>query len=139
MIHIAIMNPKLGLIEKILTGEKSIESRWSKYKIASFGKINPGDTVYFKYSSKPVTARATVSKVVQFERLDVDIFKHIVDDYSQQICLQNTKYDSWYQSKNYITLIFLKDPQLVKPFQIDKSGFGSGCAWITTQKLRKVL
>lgn len=139
MNHVAIMNPKLGSIEKILSGQKIIESRWSKYKIAPYGKIKSGDTVYFKYSGKSVTAKATVSKVLQFEKLNAEIFKHIVDNFGQSICLQNTQYDAWYKSKNYVTLIFLKNAKSVKPFQIDKSGFGSGCAWITTHKLKKVL
>lgn len=138
MDHVAIMNPKFGSIEKILSGQKTIESRWSKLKIAPFNKVESGDTVYFKYSGKPVTACATVSKVLQFEKLDAKIFKYIVDNYGHQICLQDTKYDTWYKTKNYVTLIFLKSPKRVKPFQIDKSGFGSGCAWITTLKLRKV-
>lgn len=130
MNHVAIMNPKLGSIEKILLGQKIIESRWSKYKIAPYDKIKSGDTVYFKYSGKPVTARAIVSKVLQFEKLDELKFKYIVETFGRLICLHNTHYDPWYKSKNYITLIFLKNPKRVSPFQIDKSGFGSGCAWM---------
>ena len=130
MDHIAIMNPKLGSIKKILSRQKTIESRWSKYRIAPYGKIKAGDAVCFKYSGQLVTALATVSKVLQFENLNAEIFKHIVDNFGLHICLNNTHYDSWYQSKNYVTLIFLKNPKKVTPFQIDKTGFGSGCAWM---------
>jgi len=34
MDHIAIMNPKLKLIDKTLSGEKKVESRWLKNKSA---------------------------------------------------------------------------------------------------------
>ena len=128
MYHIAIMNPKFGLIENILSGEKTVESRWSKHKIAPYNKISPGDTVYFKNSGGPVIAKAIVAKVIQFDHLNLETFTKIVEKFGRAICLQNTSYDSWYQSKNYVTLIFLKNPKKIAPFQIDKTGFGSGCA-----------
>ena len=139
MDHVAIMNPTIGSIAKILTGVKTIESRWSKYKIAPWDKIHSNDSVYFKYSGGPIIAKATVSKVQQFEKLDEQKFNFIVENFGESICLQNTEYDSWYQSKNYVTLIFLENPQKVEPFQIDKSGFGSGCAWITTSNVKLLL
>jgi len=136
MDHVAIMNKKLGSIAKVLSGEKVVESRWSKNKIAPWDKIHPNDIVYFKYSGGQVIARATVSKVLQFDKLDEEKFNYIVKNFGQAICLQNTKYDSWYKSKNYVTLIFLESPQKVNPFQIDKSGFGSGCAWVTIPDIK---
>lgn len=138
MDHIAIMNPKLGSIEKILSGEKSIESRWSKNKIAPWNKIHTNDIAYFKYSGQPVIAKANVAKVIQFDHLSSDKFEHIVEKFGRAICLQNTEYDPWYQAKNYVTLIFLKEPHQIEPFQINKSGFGSGCAWLCVNNLEKI-
>ena len=139
MDHIAIMNKKIGLITKILSGEKIIESRWSKNKIAPWDKIHPNDTVYFKESGGSIIAKAHVSRVLQFNHLDLHKFNYIVKKFGSDICLQNTEYDSWYQSKNYVTLVFLKKTTKVKPFNIDKSGFGSGCAWITKQVIIPIL
>lgn len=132
MDHVAIMSKQFGdLISKILNKEKTIESRWSKNKISPYNKTKSGDTVYFKNSGEPIIAKAKVSKVLQFDNLNHKKFEYIIKNFGKQICLQNTKYDAWYKSKNYITLIFLTDPQTVKPFNVDKSGFGSGCAWMT--------
>ncbi len=136
MDHVAIMSKEFGdLISKITNREKTIESRWSKNKIAPYDKTNIGDVVYFKNSGGHVIAKATVSKILQFDNLNQEKFEYIVKNFGKQICLQSTKYDDWYKSKNYVTLIFLTNPEAVKPFNIDKSGFGSGCAWITIPEI----
>lgn len=70
MNHIAIMKKSWELIPKIISGEKTIESRWYKNRIAPWDRISEGDTVYFKDSGEPVSAVATVSKVLQFDNLD---------------------------------------------------------------------
>ncbi|KKQ35404.1 MAG: hypothetical protein US51_C0006G0001, partial [Microgenomates group bacterium GW2011_GWA2_37_6] len=48
MKHLAIF--KGDGAEKILTGKKTIESRFSKNKIAPYGVVSAGDLVYMKLS-----------------------------------------------------------------------------------------
>ena len=69
MDHLAIMNASWNLIPKILSGEKSVESRWYKTKRAPWDKIKSGETIYFKNSGGLVIAKATVANVLQFEDL----------------------------------------------------------------------
>ena len=77
MNHVAIMNKRFGdLIPKILSGEKKIESRWSKNKISPWNKIKVGDVVYFKNSGGPVVAMAEVSRVEQFEKKNLRKLKN---------------------------------------------------------------
>jgi ASC-1-like (ASCH) protein len=66
MDHIAIMQKTWGLTEKIVTGQKTIESRWYNVKYAPWGRISPGDSIFFKNSSEPVTIQAEVEKVLYF-------------------------------------------------------------------------
>ena len=67
--HLAILRVSSRLLEKILSGQKKIESRWYCSRIAPWDRIKKGDIVYFKYSGKAVTAKATVKKVLQFSDL----------------------------------------------------------------------
>ena len=114
------MNKRFGdLIAKILSGEKKIESRWSKNKVAPWGRVKRGDRIYFKNSGEPVTAMAEVEKVRQFEKKDFDKARELF-----------SASDKWARGKNYCVLIWLKDPKKVKPFKINKSGFGSAAAWL---------
>ena len=117
------MNKKFGdLITKILSGEKKIESRWSKNKIAPWGRVHPNDVIYFKQSGGNVEARAEVEKVVGIENLDQKTVQRIAKEYGLK--------EEWGKDKKYCTLIFLKNPKKVSPFKINKSGFGSAAAWL---------
>ena len=62
MEHLAIMRKSWGLTQKILTGQKKIESRWYKNKYRPWNQIQKGDVIYFKDSGEPVTIKATVKK-----------------------------------------------------------------------------
>jgi len=43
-----------------------------------------------------------------------------------------------FKDKNYCILIFLKNPIGIKPFEIDKTGFGAMSAWIIAKNISKV-
>lgn len=134
MIHIAIMNSRLGLIDKILSGEKTIESRWYKNKIAPWNKVNVGDIIYFKESGGMVRAKAIVTKVLQFADLDITKIGKLVNKYGKEINIQNWDYETWGQGKKYCILMWLKDAKAVEPFKVDKTGFGAGAAWMCLDK-----
>lgn len=155
MDHIAFMTKKYKLIDKILTGEKKVESRWYVNKIAPWNKINVGDTIYFKNSGEKVTAKAGVKKVLQFSNinkttakalfeLDRDQSKTILEiltKYGKLISFSNSDYKKFaYENtnKNYCILIYLSDPQKIEPFQINKSGYGNACAWICIDSVNSI-
>ncbi len=67
MKHLAIFKGDGG--EKILTGEKLIETRFSKSKIPPFGVISTGDLVYIKPSGGDIIGQFRVKKVIFFDGL----------------------------------------------------------------------
>lgn len=139
MHHVAIMNKSWKLIPKILSGEKTIESRWYKTKRAPWDKITAGDTVFFKNSGEKVTARAEVSSVLQFTLKDISDAEKIIKKYGKEICLVNSKPETWGKILNYCILIGLKNPEPIKnPFQINKKGFGGPVAWITVENIKSI-
>ena len=128
------MKKSWGLLLKILSGEKKIESRWYLNKSRPWNGISAGDLVYFKNSGEPVTVKTEVSKVLQFENLTPEKTDEIFRKYGKKIGL--TK--NIYRQKKYGILVFLKNPKKVKPFEIDKTGFGLQSAWLTTDKIAKL-
>lgn len=54
MKHIAIL--RQPFFDLVLSGQKTIESRFSMKKVASFDKIKVGDDILLKQTGKPVTA-----------------------------------------------------------------------------------
>lgn len=141
MIHIAIMKKSFGFIPKILSGEKIIESRWYKNKVCPWDKINVGDKIYFKNSGEPVTIQAIVHECIQFSNLTPIKINKILDKHYKEIGIsKNGKKDFFekIKDKKYCILIFVKDPIKVKPFEINKKGFGMMSAWINTDNINKL-
>lgn len=142
MHHVAILKKSRGLLPKIISGEKTIESRWYKVRTAPWDKISAGDIVYFKNSGEPVKVQSEVSKVLQFEKPNKKKLAEIIKKYGGNpgICL-DLPFKSmmiWAQDRPYVILIFLKNIQSIKPFNIDKTGYGSACAWLTTKNISRL-
>lgn len=139
MEHVAIMKKSWGLLPKILSGEKKIESRWYLTKHAPWGRIQAGDIVYFKNSGEPVTLKATVNRVLQFENLTPAKIHEILRTYGKEDGIERGETKKFFdlsKSKKYCILTFLSNVQKVPPFNINKSGFGAMSAWITVSSLR---
>ena len=138
MDHVAIMKKAWKLIPKILDGQKKVESRWGVNKCAPWGKIKVGDNIFFKNSGEPVTVTSQVLKVNEFKDLNIHKIREIFTKYGGDIGISDDRLEvniTWAEKKRYCTLIYLKNPKEVKPFEIDKKGFGSGCAWITVEDI----
>lgn len=118
MEHLAIM--KKGYIEKILSGEKKIESRFSRNKITPFQNISAGDNVYMQEVGKEVTAMFEVEKVVFFDGLSESKLEELRARYGKDIYADDGFWELKKHSK-YATLIYIKNPVRVVPFKVNKS------------------
>lgn len=141
MEHLAIMKKSWGLTRKILTGEKTIESRWYKVRYPPWDRINPGEVVYFKDTGEPVRIRAEVERVMKFSGLTPRAVRDILDKYGREDGLGTDDIPGYleiFKGKRYCMLIFLKNPREVEPFDIDKTGYGAMSAWITVDDINRI-
>ena len=133
MDHLAIMKNN-GLLEKIQSREKTIESRWYKFKKAPYGIVKPNDQIYFKKSGKDVTLTSKVLKVIQFDELNKKKIKEILSTYGKDIGIEKENINKFYQSvkdKKYCVLMFLTSVKHITLFKINKKGYGNMSAWIS--------
>ena len=139
MDHVAIMKKSWGLIPKILTGEKIVESRWYKNKTVPWGNISSGDSVYFKNSGEGVSAKAEVSEVEEFSELNMKKIRKILAKNSKLMGIGNIeKFYEQIKDKRYGLFIHLKNPERLEPFEIDKKGFGAMAAWMCVEDINSV-
>lgn len=148
MDHVAILRKgkikkRDNLLANIIAGSKTIESRWYVNRIAPWNKIKVGEWIYFKESGKPVNVKAKISKVIQFENLNESVIKEIINNYGSKIAPNNSIEDNikWALSqtkKRYCILVFLKNVEQIKPFNINKKGFGISSAWLVTDSIEKL-
>jgi hypothetical protein len=135
MEHVAIL--KDPFFSLILSGEKTIESRWYKTRRVPYNNIRRREVVYLKKSGCKVSAKARASHVLFFDSLDEKKIAAIIDKYGDKIKLQQ-KDVTKYAGLRYCTLIFLEDVQKIEPFAIDKKGFGNMSAWISVSSIKEI-
>jgi len=104
--HLAIFKGKAG--ELILSGKKTIESRFSRVKLPPFGIVSSGDLVYIKPSGKDIIGQFRVKKVIFFDNLDADDLSDLKKRYGKSLAVSE---EYWEKNRNsrYATLIFIGD------------------------------
>ena len=124
MQHIAIL--RQPFFDMVLSGEKTIESRWSMNKVAPYGKVSIGDKILLKETGKDVTATAIVKDVKYYE-LTPEIVEEIRLHYGKQI--GTDKFEDWEATlhKRYCTLIWLSNVKNVAPIKVKRS---NGAGWL---------
>jgi hypothetical protein len=117
--HLAIF--EAGLALKILSGEKTIEARFSKSKIAPYGVVSMGDLVYIKPVGKDITGQFRVRKVLSWEGLEREDVREIRGRYGSNILAPEEFWESKGQS-SFVTLIFIEAvvPLITSPINLAK-------------------
>jgi len=126
--HLVIL--KKPYLEAILTGRKRVESRFSKTRRYAFGRVLPGDKLFFKISSGPVCAVATVAAVKNFENLTPRQIAKIKQQYNH--CIAGS--DAYWRSRTnckFGFLVWLKDVRAIEPVRIRKKDWR---AWVVLTK-----
>jgi len=135
------MDKSWGLTGKILAREKTIESRWSVSRRKPWGAVKAGDMIFFKNAGEPAKMKAGVRRVMQFDGLTPPRVRQLLRKYGKADGIapkDQAVFFKRFRSRKYCTLIFLEDPQAVRPFGIDKEGFGSMAAWITVRNIAEI-
>ena len=140
--HVVIMRRSWGLIDKILSGQKTIESRWYKNKCKPWNQISPGHIIYFKDSGGPVKAKAKVIKIEQFSDLNYQKAKQILNSIKKSdLGLDKDiprEFQDYIKGKQYCMLVYFNQVQTIKSFNINKKGFGTQAAWIIVDDIGKI-
>jgi len=107
MLHLAIFSS--GFINKIFTGRKTYDGRFSKIRCMPFANIESGDLVLMKKSGGPIVGYFIAGNVKFFKDLDRKRLKRIVDKYWDKLVLTK-KFWSMKKFSKYLTLIEITRP-----------------------------
>ena len=107
--HLAIFDKITA--QRILNGQKTVETRFSKAKIAPFAQIGIGDTVFIKPSGQDIIGQFKVAKVIFYQGLDQTDWQYIKATYGQKLSLgtnqENEKYFNSHSNAIYGSIIFI--------------------------------
>ena len=122
--HLVIL--KKPYLDAILEGQKQVESRFTRTKHYTFGRVLPGDKLFLKVSSGPVCAIATVAAVKNFENLTPIQILELKQRYNH--CIIGSE-EYWRSKMNcrFGFLAWLKDARAIEPVRIHKKDWR---AWV---------
>ncbi len=141
MEHIAIMERSWDLTKKILLGDKIIESRLYEKEVPPWNLIQKEETIYFKEIGDLIKLKANVEKVVQYSNLTPLKIKKICDKYGHFCGFDNEEKQVFYEEckdKKFCILIFIKNPELVRPFEINNHEFEKESMWISVEDIKQI-
>ena len=122
--HLVIL--KKQYLDAIIDGTKTVESRLLKGKSPPFGRVEPGDVLFFKQSSGPVRAIAIAGAVKSFKNLTPTKIAEIKSKYNKYI-LGSDEYWAGKADCAYCVLIRIESVEKIKPVRIDKKDWR---AWV---------
>jgi len=137
MEHLAIM--KKSYLKKIISWEKTIETRWYKTRRTPWNKIKKWEIIYFKNSWEDVILKVKVKDVIQYENLDSKKIYDILYKFWKEIWISDIeKSFENVKDKKYCILVFLENIQKIKPFSINKKWFWLMSAWISVDNINLI-
>lgn len=122
--HLAIFTELA--ITQILTGQKTVETRFSQKRIVPFGVVSSGDTVFMKLSGHDICGQFKVKKVVSFENLDSNDWAVIKKSYGKELSIGEEALDEKYfearKFAKYGTVLFIDQVEqlITSPFTFKK-------------------
>ncbi len=111
--HLAILHKPV--IDAILAGSKTVESRFSEKKVAPFGVIGVGDLVFMKEPGGDIIGQFRVRKVFNYEGLTEKDVTKIFADFRREIGWGNPEEEAAFltqkKAARFGTLIFIGESE----------------------------
>lgn len=115
--HLAVMT---GLyLELLLDGTKTIESRFSRNRVAPFGQVYDGDIIFFKPAAGPITAVGLAGNVLHVDLGRVPL-QQIADEYGTAIAPVDASFWSDRATARFATLVTMLDIVKTSPVTVSK-------------------
>lgn len=139
MDHIVYLDTKAQELEKLLAGEKSMIVRGATGRKLPYGRVKPGDQLYFVRNNGEgtVQASATVSTVFNSEKLTEEQSRQMLDRNRPKLALSSEQVKRW-GGKRYLVLVEVIDVCSVEPFAFDRSGFGNMDDWLPVEDVENI-
>ena len=138
--HLALMSP--FFMNKILSGQKIIETRLTKTKRSRYKMIEIEDKIYFKEVAGQVKASAIVKKVKYYEQSEIPEVIHSFIKPNQK----NIGFDTDLQLKNFlcekndinfISILWLKDVYN-EQFKVDSKKYAYRNGWVVLNNIEQI-
>jgi hypothetical protein len=139
MDHVVYVDAKAKEMEKLVDGSKTMIIRGAAGRKLPYGRVDPGDILYFINNNAEgvVKARAAVKSVFNSEKMSKEESIGLVEQNQDKLQLTNQQGKRW-AGKRYLVLIEVEDVVEIDPFPIDRSGYGNMDDWLPVGNIASV-
>jgi hypothetical protein len=102
----------------IISGVKTVESRFSRNAVAPFRRVGAGDVLLLKRSGGAVEAIAYVSNAWSY-RLAREVWARIRGEFASAMCVSE-EFLRGRRDASYVTLMQLKEVRAIEPLSVGK-------------------
>ena len=140
MDHIVFVSRVRRELDRLLAGDRTMIVRGSLGKRMPYGRVSPGDTLFFAAGSSRITVRAiaAVQNVLDTPRLAGAEASRLLEQHGAGLQLSDAEADRWSRQK-YLTLIEIADLSPVVPFSIAARGSGEADDWLAVDDIDEVI
>ncbi|MBI4927770.1 MAG: hypothetical protein HY835_08385 [Anaerolineae bacterium] len=139
MDHVVYVDAKAKEMEQLLGGSKRMILRGATGRKLPYGRVFPGDQLYFirNNAEAQVMARARVSEVFNLGPLTPEESQRALDEHQVELQLTPAQVQRW-AGKRYLVLIRLEAVEEQNGFEIDRSAYGSMDDWLPVGEIDHV-
>jgi hypothetical protein len=139
MDHVVYVDVKAHELEKLLSGEKTMIVRGATGRKLPYGRVQPGDCLFFIENNGEgiVRASATVSHVLNSEKLSEEQSAELLKSSQSKLDLTPEQVKRW-SGKRYLVLIEVIQSRAIDPFAIDRSEYGNMDDWLPVENIENV-
>ncbi len=139
MDHVVYIDAKEKDLEKLINGTKRMILRGATGRKLPYGRVQPGDTLYFMQNNGEglVQAAATVNQVINSGPLSKEESARMIDEWMPDLQLTGSQYKRW-AGKRYLVLIGFESAIPVEAFKIDRSEYGNMDDWLPVGEIKRV-
>ena len=136
MVHLVYCDDKEKVLEKILSGEKTMIVRGATGRKIPHSRVFEGETLYFmKKGSKKITAKAIVQHVENLVKLSDAEIKFTLEKNQPKLNLSDKQKERW--QKKCLCLVEFKDIHEIEPLNFDHQGNMDD--WLIIEKIEDVV
>lgn len=139
MDHVVYVDAKSNEMEKILNKTKKMIIRGAAGRKMPYGRVSPGDQLYFinNNGESIIKATAEVNDAFNSEKMSKEDSTNLVRENQDKLQLTDMQFKRW-AGKRYIVLISVENVESVNPFEIDKSNYGNMDDWLLVEDIENV-
>lgn len=139
MDHVVYLDANAQELANLVSGKKKMVIRGAAGRKMPYGRVSAGDMLYFLNNDAEgsIRAKAKVKSVRNSEALTMKESAKLIEGHQAKLRLTDRQLKRW-SGKRYLVLIEVEQVKGVKPFSVDRSGYGNMDDWLPVGHIDEV-